>query len=93
MGELLDDCLHAPQAGIPLGPASLLSASRDLTASGHGGRQAQTIALQTLSHRLFYIDIAEVQTTEGKLHLFVAIDQTSKFAVTQLVEKADWKTT
>ncbi len=37
-------------------------------------------------------DIAEVQTAEGKLFLFVGIDRTSKFAVTQLVEKADRKT-
>ena len=28
----------------------------------------------------FHIDIAEVQTAEGKLYLFVAIDRTSKFA-------------
>ena len=40
----------------------------------------------------FHIDIAEVQTAEGKLYLFVGIDRTSKFAVTQLVEKADRKT-
>lgn len=40
----------------------------------------------------FHIDIAEVQTVEGKLYLFVAIDRTSKFAVTQLVAKADRKT-
>lgn len=39
-----------------------------------------------------HIDIAEVQTTEGKLYLFVGIDRTSKFAVTQLVDKADRKT-
>lgn len=37
-------------------------------------------------------DIAEVQTSEGKPFLFVGIDRTSKFAVTQLVEKADRKT-
>ncbi|MBB3710038.1 hypothetical protein FHS67_006398 [Aminobacter aminovorans] len=36
----------------------------------------------------FHIDIAEVQTAEGKLYLFVAIDRTSKFAFAQLVEKA-----
>ena len=40
----------------------------------------------------FHIDIAEVLTAEGKLYLFVGIDRTSKFAVTQLVEKADRKT-
>ena len=28
----------------------------------------------------FHIDIAEVQTAEGKLRLFLAIDRTSKFA-------------
>ena len=38
------------------------------------------------------MDIAEVQTAEGKLYLFVAIDRTSKFAVTQLIDKADRRT-
>ena len=37
---------------------------------------------------LFHIDIAEVQTAEGKLYLFVAIDRTSKFAFVRLVQKA-----
>jgi transposase-like protein len=37
----------------------------------------------------FHIDIAEVQTAEGKLYLFVAIDRTSKFAFVQLVERAN----
>ncbi len=40
----------------------------------------------------FHIDIAEVQTAEGKQYLFVGIDRTSKFAVTQLVDRADMKT-
>ena len=40
----------------------------------------------------FHIDIAEVRTEEGKLYLFVAIDRTSKFAVAQMVEKANRKT-
>ena len=67
-------------------------------------RQAQAPEVQAASlvrHRseddgepigFFHIDIAEVQTAEGKLHVFVGIDRTSKFAVTQLVEKADRKT-
>lgn len=38
------------------------------------------------------MDIAEVQTAEGKLYLFVGIDRTSKFAVTQLVDKVDRRT-
>ena len=37
----------------------------------------------------FHIDIAEVQTVEGKLYLFVAIDRTSKFAFVQRVESAN----
>ena len=36
----------------------------------------------------FHIDIAEVQTAEGKLRLFVAIDRTSKFAFVELHEQA-----
>ena len=36
----------------------------------------------------FHIDIAEVRTAMGRLYLFVAIDRTSKFAFTELHEKA-----
>ncbi len=36
----------------------------------------------------FHIHIAEVRTEQGKLHLFVAIDRTSKFAFAQLHERA-----
>ena len=35
-----------------------------------------------------HIDIAELQTAEGKLYVFVAIDRTSKFAFAKLVDKA-----
>lgn len=34
-----------------------------------------------------HIDIAEVQTAEGRLHLPVAIDRTSKFAFVELHKK------
>ena len=40
----------------------------------------------------FHINIAKLHTNEGKLYLFVAIDRTSKFAVVQLVDKANRKT-
>ncbi len=40
----------------------------------------------------FHIDIAEVMTEEGKLHLFVAVDRTSKFAFAQLHEAANVRT-
>jgi transposase InsO family protein len=36
----------------------------------------------------FHIDIVEVLTVEGRLYLFVAIDRTSRFAFTELHEKA-----
>ena len=36
----------------------------------------------------FHIDIAELRTKVGRLYLLVAIDQTTTFALTQLVEKA-----
>ena len=35
----------------------------------------------------FHIDIAEVQTAQGKLYLFVAMDRTSTFAFAELAEK------
>ena len=41
------------------------------------------------------MDIVEVQTVECKLYLFVDIDRTNRFAITQLVNKVDkptaWK--
>ena len=37
----------------------------------------------------FHIDIAEVRTEEGKQHLFVAVDRTSKFAFAQIHEAAN----
>ncbi len=40
----------------------------------------------------FHMDIAEVQTAEGKLYLFVGIDRTSKFVAIQLVNKANRRT-
>ncbi|MBB4233151.1 hypothetical protein GGD56_007054 [Rhizobium mongolense] len=37
----------------------------------------------------FHIDIAEVRTEQGKLHMFVAVDRTSKFAFVELHENTD----
>lgn len=37
-------------------------------------------------------DIAELRTNEGKFYLFVAINRTSKFAISRLVDKANRKT-
>jgi transposase InsO family protein len=40
----------------------------------------------------FHIDIAEVQTVEGKLYLYVAIDRTSNFAFVQVAQEANRRT-
>lgn len=40
----------------------------------------------------FHIGLAEVQTAEGKLYLYVAIDRTSKFAFVHLTEHATIRT-
>ena len=40
----------------------------------------------------FHVDLAEVRTAEGKLHLFVAIDRTSKFAFVQVMKAANMVT-
>lgn len=53
-----------------------------------GGKPAKK-KLKPYPIGLFHIDITEVQTAEGKLFLFVAIERTSKFASTQLVRRAD----
>jgi transposase InsO family protein len=89
----LDDCLYALQATIP-----------HLTRSGlhrclqrHGiarlpsvdGDKPARKKFKAYPIGFFHIDIAEVQTAEGKLYLFVAIDRTSKFAFVKLVDKAN----
>lgn len=52
------------------------------------GDRATRKAFKPYPIGFFHIDIAEVQTAEGKLFLFVAIDRISKFAFVQLVESA-----
>ena len=88
----LDDCLYALPASDAVSVASLSPAARHLSPARDRRRQAQATAFQALPIGFFQMDIAEVQTTEGKLYLFVGIDRTSKFAVTQLVDKADRRT-
>ena len=88
----LDDCLYALQASIPhLTRSSLhrclqrhgISRLPEVDGDKPGRRKFKTYAIG-----YFHIDIAEVRTAEGKLHLFVAIDRTTKFAFIQLHEKA-----
>ena len=89
----LDDCLYSLQPTIPHLTRSALhrclqrhgiSRLPDMT----GDKPAkQKFKVYPIGY--FHIDIAEVRTEEGKLHLFVGIDRTSKFAFTQLHDKAD----
>jgi hypothetical protein len=87
----LDDCLYSLQATIP----HLTRSSLHRCLQRHGisrlpeveGDKPNKRKFKAYPIGYFHIDIAEVQTTEGKLHLYVAIDRTSKFAFVQLVKK------
>jgi transposase InsO family protein len=89
----LDDCLYALQATIPnLTRSSLhrcyqrrgISRLPEVEGDKPAGKTFKAYPIG-----FFHIDIAEVQTAQGKLYLFVAIDRTSKFAFAQLAEKAN----
>ncbi|MEP1425814.1 MAG: IS481 family transposase [Tateyamaria sp.] len=92
----LDDCLYALQPSIP----HLTRSALHRCLQRHGisrlpdveGDKPKRLQFKRYPIGFFHIDIAEVQTAEGKLYLFVGIDRTCKFAVTQIVEKADRKT-
>ena len=88
----LDDCLYALQPSIP----HLTRSSLHRCLQRHGisrlpdtdGSKPQRSKFKRYPIGFFHIDIAEVRTEQGKLHLFVAIDRTSKFAFVELHEKA-----
>src|SRR5271157_4397094 len=89
----LDDCLYALQSTIP--HLTRLSLHRCYQRHGisrlpdiEGDKPAKK-AFKAYPLGYFHIDIAEVQTAQGKLFLCVAIDRTSKFAFAQLAEKAN----
>jgi transposase InsO family protein len=87
----LDDCLYTLQPTIP----HLTRSSLHRCLQRHGisrlpeveGDKPDKKKFKTYPIGYFDIDIAEVQTAEGKLYLYVAIDRTSKFAFVQLVAK------
>ncbi len=91
----LDDCLYALQATIP----HLTRSSLHRCLQRHGisrlpeiaGDKAVKQPFKRYPIGYFHIDIAEVRTEEGKLHLFVAIDRTAEFAFAQLHEAANVK--
>jgi hypothetical protein len=89
----LDDCLYALQPTIPhLTRSSLHRCLQRHDISRlpevHGDKPAKK-RFKAYPPGYFHVDIAEVQTAEGKLYLFVAIDRTSKFAYVALHPKAE----
>ncbi len=88
----LDDCLYALQATIP----HLTRSSLHRCLQRHGISRLPDVESATPSERkfktyplgYFHIDIAEVQTAQGRLYLLVAIDRITKFAFFELHEKA-----
>jgi transposase InsO family protein len=88
----LDDCLYALQPTLP----HLTRSSLHRCLQRHGisrlpdvdGDKPRRSRFKAYPIGYFHIDIAQVSTEQGKLHLFVAIDRTSKFAFVQLHEKA-----
>ena len=92
----LDDCLYALQPTIPKLTRSSLH--RCLQRPGIsrlpevGGEKTAKTKFKSYPIGYFHIDIAEVQSAEGKLYLFVAIDRTSKFTYVELHRQAKRRT-
>ena len=84
----LDDCLYALQPTIP----HMTCSSLHRCLQRHGISRLPDVEGDKPKHSKFktypigyvHIAIAQVSTEQGKLHLFVAIDRTSKFAFVQL---------
>jgi transposase-like protein len=89
----LDDCLYALQPSLP----HLTRSSLHRCLQRHGisrlpdidGDKPKRSRFKAYPIGYFHIDIAQVSTEQGKLHLFVAIDCRSKFAFVQLQREGD----
>lgn len=86
----LDDCLYALQPTVP----HVTRLTLHHCVRRHGIARLPEAAAPTRGRfraypiGYFHVDIAEVHTEEGRLHLFVAVDRTSKFAFARLHERA-----
>lgn len=87
----LDDCLYALQETIP----HLTRSTLHRCLKRHGINRLPDTRDRPEKKRFkrypigyFHLDIAEVQTEEGKLYLFVAIDRTSKFTYVEVFDQA-----
>jgi hypothetical protein len=94
--DLIRDCLYCLQVTIP----HLTRSSLHRCLQRHGisrlpdaeGDKPAKKKFKSCPISFFHIDIAEVQTAEGNLYLYVGIDRTSKFAFVHLAEKANTMT-
>jgi len=92
----LDDCLYALRASIP----NLTRSPLHRCLKRHGishlpectGDKPPRDKFKPYSISFSHIDIAEVRTEGVKLHLFVAIDRTSKLAMAQLFPRSTMAT-
>src|SRR6202142_1981228 len=93
----LDDCLFALQPSLP----HLTRSSLHRCLQRHGISQLPQIEgtkplrskFKTYPIGFFHIDIAEVRTEQGKLHLFVAIDRTSPLSSCMRKPRPGWPPT
>lgn len=89
----LDDCLYALQETLP----HLTRSALHRCLQRHGISRLLDIAGEKLRKKKFkvypigyvHIDIAEVRTEEGKLHLFVAVDRACQFVYAELHVEAN----
>jgi len=91
----LDDCMYTRQESIPhLTRSSLhrclqrheISRLPDLKNERKPKKKFKAYPIS-----FFHLDITEVRTEQGKPHLFVAIDRTSKFVMAKLCDRATMK--
>ena len=87
----LDDCLYSLQETIPHLTRSSLHRClqrRGLSRLPKETNPPEKKKFKSYPLGYFHVEIAEVQTEEGRLYLFAAIDRTSKFAYAQLHTEA-----
>ena len=88
----LDSGLYALQLTLPRPPRRDIGACNAMASRICPGLKGDKPKRQRFKHDAIgfsHMDIAEVQTAEGKPHLFMAVDRTTNIALTQLVAEAD----
>ena len=88
----LDDCLYTLQDPIPhLKRSNLHRLYQNYEISSFPKEENKTPETKTFIEYpigYFYVDMAQVNTEEGRLYMFVVIERTSKFAYVELQEKS-----